>query len=241
MAKGRGGLPYNVGLPLEDALENVRDYVQTVADVDIHTAGGVNRDSERVRQMIRSLARGVSTELELQTIATDSDTSRETTRGYLDALAKIFVAVDQPAWFTHLRSKATLRRAPKRDLANPSFAMAALNGGPKDLLRDPVYFGQLFESLAVHELRALTDRTVYHARLNTKLKVDAVANVGGRDVLVEVKLGYTPEVIEHAVDTLKRFAGHLEDDPALVVITSGDPALRRSDGVAVIPIGTLGP
>ena len=60
-------------------------------------------------------------------------------------------------------------------------------------------------------------------------------------MLVEVKLGYTPEVIEHAADTLKRFAGHLDDDPALVVITSGGPALRRSDGVAVIPIGALGP
>ena len=237
----RGGLPYNVGLPIDDALENVRDYVQTVANVDIHTVGGVNRDSERVRRMIRSLARGVGTELELQTIATDSDTSRETTRGYLDALASIFVSVDQPAWFTHLRSKATLRKAPKRHLADPSFAMAALDRGPEHLLRDPAYFGQLFESLVIHELRAFTGRTVYHARLNTKLEVDAVANVGGRDVLVEVKLGYTPEVIEHAADILKRFAGQLDDDPALVVITSGGPALRRNDGVAVIPIGALGP
>lgn len=237
----RGGLPYNVGLPLEDAFENVRDYVQTVADVDIHTAGGANRDSERVRRVIRSLARGIGTELELQTIATDAGSSRETTRDYLDALASIFVSVDQPAWFTHLRSKATLRKAPKRHLADPSFAMAALDRGPEHLLRDPAYFGQLFESLVVHELRALTGRTVYHARLNTKLEVDAVANVGGRDVLVEVKLGYTPEVIDHAADTLKRFAAQLEDEPALIVITSGGPAHRRKDGVTVIPIGALGP
>lgn len=237
----RGGLPYNVGLPLEDALENVRVYVQTVADVDIHTPDGVNRDSERVRRMIRSLARGVGTELEVQTIASDSDSSRETTRDYLDALASIFVSVDQPAWFTHLRSKATLRKAPKRHLADPSFAMAALDRGPEHLLRDPAYFGQLFESLVVHELRALTGRTVYHARLNTKLEVDAVAHVGGRDVLVEVKLGYTPEVIDHAADTLKRFAAQVEDEPALIVVTSGGPAHRRKDGVAVIPIGALGP
>lgn len=237
----RGGLPYNVGLQLEDAFENVRDYVQTAADVDIHAAGGANRGSERVRRVIRSLARGIGTELELQAIATDSGSSRETTRDYLDALASIFVSVDQPAWFTHLRSKATIRKAPKRHLADPSFAMAALDRGPEHLLRDPAYFGQLFESLVVHELRALTGRTVYHARLNTKLEVDAVANVGGRDVLVEVKLGYTPEVIDHAADTLKRFAAQLADDPALIVITSGGPAHRRNDGVAVIPIGALGP
>ncbi len=93
----------------------------------------------------------------------------------------------------------------------------------------------------VHELRALTGRTVYHARLNTKLEVDAVANVDGRDVLVEVTLGYTPEVIDHAADTLKRFAAQLKDEPALIVITSGGPALRRTDGVAVVPIGALGP
>lgn len=42
----RGGLPYNVGLPFGDASDNDRNYIQTVADVDGHTVGGVNRDSE---------------------------------------------------------------------------------------------------------------------------------------------------------------------------------------------------
>lgn len=237
----RGGLPYNVGLPLDEALENVRDYVTTVGEVDIHTVDGTKRDPQRVKRVIRSLARGIGTELELQTIATDAASSRETTREYLDALASIFVAVDQPAWFTHLRSKATLRKAPKRHLADPSFAMAALDRGPEHLLRDRAYFGQLFESLVVHELRAFTGREVYHARLNTKREVDAIANVQGRDVLVEVKLGYSPEVIEQAADSLKRFAVQLEEEPALVVITSGGRALRRKDGVAVVPIGALGP
>lgn len=99
--------------------------------------------------------------------------------------------------------------------------MAALDRGPEHLLRDRAYFGQLFESLVVHELRAFTGREVYHARLNTKREVDAIANVQGRDVLVEVKLGYSPEVIEQAADSLKRFAVQLEEEPALVVITSG--------------------
>ncbi|MCQ4624933.1 ATP-binding protein [Corynebacterium sp. CCUG 69979] len=237
----RGGLPYNVGLRLDEALENVRDYVTTVGEVDIRTVDGTNRDPQRVKRVIRSLARGIGTELELQTIATDAASSRETTREYLDALASIFVAVDQPAWFTHLRSKATLRKAPKRHLADPSFAMAALDRGPEHLLRDRAYFGQLFESLVVHELRAFTGREVYHARLNTRREVDAIANVRGRDVLVEVKLGYSPEVIEQAADSLKRFADHLEEEPALVIITSGGRALRRKDGVAVVPIGALGP
>lgn len=237
----RGGLPYNVGLPLDEALENVRDYVTTVGEVDIHTVDGTNRDPRRVKRVIRSLARGIGTELELQTIASDAASSRETTREYLDALASIFVAVDQPAWFTHLRSKATLRKAPKRHLADPSFAMAALDRGPEHLLRDRAYFGQLFESLVVHELRAFTGREVYHARLNNKREVDAIANVQGRDVLVEVKLGYSPEVIEQAADSLKRFADHLEEEPTLLVITSGGRALRRKDGVAVVPIGALGP
>lgn len=237
----RGGLPYNVGLRLDEALENVRDYVTTVGEVDIRTVDGTNRDPQRVKRVIRSLARGIGTELELQTIATDAASSRETTREYLDALASIFVAVDQPAWFTHLRSKATLRKAPKRHLADPSFAMAALDRGPEHLLRDRAYFGQLFESLVVHELRAFTGREVYHARLNTKREVDAIANVRGRDVLVEVKLGYSPEVIEQAADSLKRFADHLVEEPALVIITSGGRALRRKDGVAVVPIGALGP
>ncbi|MDK8797694.1 DUF4143 domain-containing protein [Corynebacterium sp. MSK044] len=237
----RGGLPYNAELSLDDAMQNVRDYVQTVADVDIHTVGTVTRDSERVRRIIQSISRAVATEMDVQTIATDAGTSRETVRDYLDALSRIFISVDQPAWSTHLRSKATLRKSPKRHLADPSFAMAALERGPQHLMKDPEYFGQLFESLVVHELRALTGKTVYHARLNTNLEVDAVVNFGDIDMLVEVKLGYTPEVLDAAADSLKRFADHLKQETVQAIVTSGGPAHRRSDGVIVVPIGALGP
>ena len=237
----RGGLPYNADLSLEDAMQNVRDYVQTVADVDIHTVGTVVRDSQRVRRIVQSIARAVATEVEMQTIASDADVTRETARDYLDALTRIFIAVDQPAWSTHLRSKATLRKSPKRHLADPAFAMAALERGPHHLMQDPRYFGQLFESLVVHELRALTGKTVYHARLNTKLEVDAVVNFEGVDILVEVKLGYTPEVLDQAADTLARFDEQLEQDTVKLVIPSGGPAHRRADGVVVVPIGALGP
>lgn len=237
----RGGLPYNVDLSLEDAIQNVRDYMQTVADVDIHTVGDVTRDSERVRRVLRSIARAVATELDLQTIATDVEVSRDTARDYLDALSRIFVSVDQPAWSTHLRSKATLRKSPKRHLADPSFAMAVLERGPHHLMQDPRYFGQLFESLVVHELRALTGKTVYHARLNTKLEVDAVVSFDDVDLLVEVKLGYTPEILDHATDTLQRFAVQLEQETVLLIVTSGGPVHRRADGVIVAPIGALGP
>lgn len=237
----RGGLPYNMDLSLEDAIQNVRDYMQTVADVDIHTVGDVTRDSERVRRVLRSIARAVGTELGLQTIATDVEVSRDTARDYLDALSRIFVSVDQPAWSTHLRTKATLRKSPKRHLADPSFAMAVLERGPHHLVQDPRYFGQLFESLVVHELRALTGKTVYHARLNTKLEVDAVVSFDDVDLLVEVKLGYTPEILDHAADTLKRFADQLEQETVLLIVTSGGPVHRRADGVIVAPIGALGP
>ena len=237
----RGGLPYNVDLSLEDAIQNVRDYMQTVADVDIHTVGDVTRDSERVRRVLRSIARAVGTELGLQTIATDVEVSRDTARDYLDALSRIFVSVDQPAWSTHLRSKATFRKSPKRHLADPSFAMAVLERGPHHLVQEPRYFGQLFESLVVHELRALTGKTVYHARLNTKLEVDAVVSFDDVDLLVEVKLGYTPEILDHAADTLKRFADQLEQETVLLIVTSGGPVHRRADGVIVAPIGALGP
>lgn len=237
----RGGLPYNMDLSLEDAIQNVRDYMQTVADVDIHTVGDVTRDSERVRRVLRSIARAVATELDLQTIATDVEVSRDTARDYLDALSRIFVSVDQPAWSTHLRTKATLRKSPKRHLADPSFAMAVLERGPHHLVQDPRYFGQLFESLVVHELRALTGKTVYHVRLNTKLEVDAVVSFDDVDLLVEVKLGYTPEILDHAADTLKRFADQLEQETVLLIVTSGGPVHRRADGVIVAPIGALGP
>jgi len=106
---------------------------------------------------MRSIARNVSAEAKSTTLAADAggDTplSRATVRACLDALERVFVVEDQQPWSVSLRSRATLRRAPKRHFVDPSLAASLLRASPERLLADPETFGVLFESLVVRDLR----------------------------------------------------------------------------------------
>ena len=61
---------------------------------------------------------------------------RQTATAYLAALKRIFLVEDQPAWPGRLRSRAALRKAPKRHFVDPSLAAAALRASPGQLLAD---------------------------------------------------------------------------------------------------------
>ena len=110
-------------------------------------------------------------------------------------------------------------------------------------------FGLLFESLAVRDLRVLSQPLggrVSHLRDASGQEVDAVVELPtGTRMLVEVKLGGA-EKIQDAADSLLRVANNLPDAgprrrPTLVVITAGGYSYTRGDGVCVVPITLLGP
>ncbi|RXZ47958.1 ATP-binding protein [Agromyces fucosus] len=245
-----GGWPGFVGSSATDVLAGLRDYVSFVAEVDIQTAGTA-RDPRRVRRLMTSLARATATEISISTLARDeASLSRDAVREYLDALARIFVVEDQPAWSQHLRSSATLRKEPKRHFCDPSLAVALLGADATALRKDLAFLGQLFESLVVHELRAFSQATgadVFHARDSTGREVDAIVQRrDGRWAAFEVKLGNSPETIEAAANSLLRFAGDVDTRtdalaPTLGVIVGSGPSYRRPDGVDVIAIGAFGP
>ncbi len=235
-----GGWPAFRTLSTSDAQANLRDYVRTIAELDITTPDDARRDPARVMRVLQSLGRGVGTEMSSSAIATDAELTRDTVLDYLGALQRIFISHDQPAWSQSLRSRTPLRKAPKRHLADPALAVAALQKKPADLLGDLEYFGQLFESLVVHELRALTNEEVYHARLGNGVEVDALVSTGGKTLAVEVKLGHHPTVVDQAAQSLQKFAELMPDPPILLVITGGGMSYRRPDGVNVIAVGSLG-
>jgi predicted AAA+ superfamily ATPase len=158
------------------------------------------------------------------------------------------IAEDQPAWAPHLRSKSRIQSAKKRHLADPSLAVAALRATPSRLLDDLNFMGHLFESLVIRDLRVYAqanDAVVLQYRDNTGLEVDAVVEAAdGRWVALEVKLGAA--MADEAAKNLKKFAGRVDTEKcsepgALVVITGTGYGYIREDGVAVVPIGALGP
>lgn len=248
-----GGWPGQLGRTVAEGARAARDYLTQLRQVDVGRVAGARRDPTKVGRLMRSLARNVATEVAISVLAADvggadGPLARNTVADYLDVLERLMVIEHQPAWAPHLRSKAILRSSPKRHFVDPSLAVAALGTGPAGLLRDLNLMGTLFESLVVRDLRVFAqdlDGEVFHYRDNNGLEVDAIVQLtDGRWAAFEVKLG--PAMVEDAAATLTKFAGLIDTSrcgqpAALAVITGTGYGYRRSDGVAVIPVGALGP
>lgn len=246
----RGGWPINLGRSLEDAVQVNRDYLASIAGTDIVTLDGVRRDPRKVTALLYALARSTGTYVTNRVLQTDSAnvgelTDPRTINSYLDALTRIWVLVEQPAWGQHLRSSAQVRRSPKRHLADPSLAAAAMGASYGALVADHETFGCLFESL-VHR-----DLTVYAQAIGADVRayqdnrggeIDEVIVREGRWAGIEVKLSPNPRSVDAGAESLRRIAATMRHPPtSLTVVTAGGPSYRRKDGVNVVSILHLGP
>jgi predicted AAA+ superfamily ATPase len=251
----RGGWPGMRGLELPAARRAVRDYVDQIRRTDVSAVDGVRRDPERVRVVMHSIARNTATQASLTNIARDAsgpDASviDDTVSAYVDALTRLMVIEDQPAWTPHLRSTYQLRTAPTRHFVDPSLAVAALGATPESLLADLNTFGLLFESMVIRDLRVYgqaSEADVTHYRDSSGLEIDAIVGAAsGAWAALEIKLAATPEVLDPAAENLLRFAERVDtskrgEPAALGVIVGTGYGYVRPDGVHVIPIAGLGP
>lgn len=252
----RGGWPKSIGLDEKPALFQSIDYYDAVVTTDISRVDSVKRDKEKAKRLLRSYARHVGTQSTLETIRQDMLANQEDTfdqvtlYSYLDALRKIFVLEDSPAWNPNLRSKTSIRTTDTRYFSDSSIATAALGVGPNDLLDDLNTMGFLFENLCVRDLRIYADYldgTVYHYRDKNGLECDAVVHLrNGNYGLIEIKLG-GDKLIEEGARNLKDLASKIDTEnmsqPAFMAVLCAQApfAYKRDDGVYVIPIDTLRP
>lgn len=250
----RGGWPQAVDMREEIALDQAMDYYNAVVRSDINRADNVQKNPERVRRLMRAYAGNqggqVPNTVLAQDIAANEEASinEETVASYVNALHKIFVIEDMPAWNPNLRSKTAIRSSNTRYYIDPSIAVAALGIGPNDLLNDLKTFGFLFETLCIRDLRVFADALngeVYHYRDKEGQECDAVVHLrNGKYGLIEIKLG-GDKLIEEGAKSLKSMEGKIDTDKMnapsfLMVLTgTGDYAYRRRDGVYVVPIGCL--
>ena len=169
---------------------------------------------------------------------------------YINALKKIFVIEDSPAWNPNLRSKAAIRTTETRYFVDPSIAAAALSIGPNDLINDLHTMGLLFENLCVRDLRIyadLLDGEIYHFRDKSGLECDVVLHLrNGSYGLIEIKLG-GDTLIDSGAESLLSLAKKIDTSrmkaPSfLMVLCAKAPfAYRRRDGVIVTPISCIRP
>ena len=250
----RGGWPQAVDMRDEIALDQAFDYYDAVVHSDINRADGVQKNAEKVKRLMRSYARNqgaqVPNTLLSRDISANEDKpiSEETVASYVDALRKIFVVEDMPAWNPNLRSKTAIRSSDTRYYIDPSIAAAALGIGPNDLINDLNTFGFLFETLCIRDLRIFADSLggeVYHYRDKDGQECDAVIHLrNGKYGLIEIKLG-GEKLIEEGVKSLKAMKEKIDtskmNEPSFLMVLTGtcDFAYCRKDGVYVVPIGCL--
>ena len=249
----KGGFPSLMNSTVEQAMEVNRAYVELLAEVDMSRVSQNRRDPMKVRSLLKSLARNTSTLVDNVVLEKDikshesSGLSRPTIYDYLDALSRLMILEDQPAWNIHIRSSQTLRNSPKRHFTDVSLAVAALGADQQTLLNDLNFTGFLFESMVVHDLRVYgqaNDAKVYHYRDSGGLEVDSIVQKYNGDwCAFEIKLGAGQ--IEEAAANLLRFASlvNSETRPApksLNIITGTGMSYTRKDGINVISFASLG-
>jgi predicted AAA+ superfamily ATPase len=247
----RGGFPATVNKSDTAALRMSVDYVEAIINQDISRVDDVEKNPNRVRLLLRSLARNIATMASVQTIlkdveSTETSLSDKTFAMYYNALRRIFVIEDLPAWSPSLRSKTAIRTSPKRHFVDPSIAAAVMRINPEAVLQDFEYFGFLFEALCTRDVRVYTQRNdgdVFHYRDKSGLEADMIVQLrDGRWGAIEVKLGNRQ--IEQAADNLLKLKEKIDTDKMrkpsfLLVLTGGQFAYRRKDGVLIVRIGCL--
>jgi predicted AAA+ superfamily ATPase len=248
-----GGWPNLLNEKIHNAIHLNIGYVDLLCEVDMSRVSGVKRDPAKVCSLLYSLARNTATLVDKKTLEQDvkssdrSELSRNTITEYLDALLRLMILYEQPAFNPHIRSSASMRKSPKRHLCDTSLAVASLGLDKESLLKDMNYTGFLFESLAVHELNVYAkanDANVYHYNDSYGVEVDAIVQKRNGDYAAfEIKLGVG--YIEEASQNLKKFANNIDTakmnmPKSLNIITGTGMSYRRLDEINVISLASLG-
>lgn len=251
----RGGWPESIDLSITGAMKITKSYIEAVLDKDIIEIDGVKRDKNKMRMLIRSLARNESTisansvlVKDIEDAVTDEEltVSRNTVTDYLNVLDRLHLIENQDSFMYKIRSRANVGKNPKRHFTDPSLGCAILNITPEKLINDLETFGFYFEALVERDLRIYAEAIgakLYHYRENnTGLEVDAIVEIAdGEYGAIEIKLGSNQE--EVAAENLKRFYQNAEIKPKFMCIVCGlyNAVVKRPDGIYVIPITALKP
>ena len=248
----RGGWPASIEVKSDAKYRFAQEYVKSLIHEEVKKVDNVERNPEKMRNVLRSLARNISTPVSNTTLENniknsfDDYISRPTLADYLNTLEKLFVIEDINVTNLNFRSKYAIRTRPKKYFVDPSIATAILEMKPNDLIKDLNTFGFMFESLCIRDLKIYTqhyggDITFY--RDEKDFEIDAILRTSsGKWGAIEIKLG--AGYIDLAANNLLKFKNRVDikkcGEPSfLMVLTGANYSYKRDDGVYVVSIGTL--
>ena len=254
----RGGWPRCfINKTARAKLAIAKDLFWQTCNVDISNIDGISRNALWAETILKSYARNVCATAEKKTIEADvqsaCDVSTVTINDYINALKKLYIIEDIDAWCPAIRSKTAIRSSVKRNLIDPSLAVAALGITPEYFNTDFKTLGFLFESLVIRDLKIYSSASngrISYYRDRYGLEADCVLHLeDGRYALIEIKLG-AKEIDDGAkhlleIERLIKEKNETEKQcpiplPTLkMVVTGTQYGYKREDGVLVVPIGCL--
>lgn len=254
----RGGWPKSLtNSNTESQLQIAKSLFTQIHSVDISNIDEVKRNSDWAKTILQSYSRNICALVNNKTIYADviatNDISESTIRDYIDVLERLYIIDDIDAWCPSIRSKTAIRSGKKKNLIDPSIAVAALGLSPEYFKTDFKTLGFLFESLCIRDLKIYSSAfdgriSYYHDRYN--LEADAVLHLNdGRYALIEFKLGESQveEAAKHLNEIERLIKEHNEEEKQVplrlpdlkLIITATQYGYKREDGIFVIPIGCL--
>ena len=248
----RGGWPASLDIKSDAKYKIAKQYVSSLIHEEVKNIDGVERNPEKMKNVLRALARNISTPASDKTLEDDvknvfnEEISRPTLTDYINTLEKLFVIENIKATNLNFRSKYAIRTKAKKEFVDPSIATAILEISPSDLIKDLNTFGFLFEALCIRDLLVYTqsyggDITFY--RDETNFEVDAIFRTSsGKWGAIEIKLGagYIDEAAKNLLKFKEKVDTNKVGEPAfLMVLTGSTYSYKRKDGVYVVSIGTL--
>jgi len=258
LASGFPGLRGLGGRALRAELDG---YLARIIERDFAMMGRPVRNPAALRRWMTAYAAATATTASYETIR-DAATSgegekpaRTTVAPYNDILQRLWIVEPLPAWLPTRNPINRLAGPLKHHLADPALAARLLGVGAGALLaggqvgavvpREGTFLSSLFESLTTLSVRVFAqaaEARVSHFRTKGgEREVDLIVEADDQRVLaIEVKLART--VDDRDTRHLRWLRTQLGDDLVdAVVITTGDTAYRRADGIAVVPLALLGP
>ncbi len=254
----KGGWPEGVINPPKNILSYGRQALNSICDSDIQEASGKELSPITARMLLRSLARTLSQNVDNITIIQDVNKSghpmsENTFYEYYNALLRLFVIKEIPAWSPNIRSKTSIRSLPKKEFFDSSVACAALGINDEGLEKDKRSRGFFFECLVGRDLDVYSktiDGEISYYRDRLGLECDFVIHLpDGRYGLFEVKSG--DERISEGIDNLQTFNKLISkyniDNPKntmplptiRAIITDGQYGYLSKESIYIIPIGCL--
>ena len=252
----RGGWPENIHLSDEDIGIIPGSYIEAIVSKDMHERQTKKRNPNKMRMLIRSLARNESTVVGVKTLVRDIEDyesgdelieSRATVSDYMSVLDSLYLTADQEAFSVNYRSSSRVGKTAKKHLVDPSLCCASLGLTVDKLMQDHETFGLLFEALAERDLRIYADHLdghLYHFRDNASGdEVDAILEFkDGSYGAFEIKL--SDGSIRDAIDSLNTFCENVKRKPAFMCVIVGHCQSIMCDqktGIYIVPLTSLKP